>query len=500
MKFLLANGAPLDATADLLAICVSGAPGRDPNFKAADKALGGWLTQQVKEERFEGKTGQTLETHTGGKIKAKRVVVLGAGNDKHAPVAAIRDLSAQAVKIGRQVGARSVCFVPPKTSAAQLAAAAQHAAEGGVLGAYRFLRYKASKGKKSPDVAKLSVCFGGKKPTAAQTKAIREALRRGETVGHAVNNARDLINEPAAYMTPSQMAAEARAIGRKHASVQVKVLGAAACHKLGMGMFLSVGQGSTQESKLIHMIYKPKGKAKRRVALIGKGVTFDSGGYSLKPSASMEDMKVDMSGAAAVVSAMAAIAELGSDSEVHVVAACCENMVSGGAYKLGDVLTGMDGTTVEINNTDAEGRLTLADAISYTRAKIKPDEMFDFATLTGACMVALGPYTAAVMSADDKLAKGWLAAADASGEDMWRLPLNERLRSQLKSNIADMRNTGERWGGAITAGLFLKHFAKDSTWLHVDIAGPASVNRASGATPRGGTGFAVATMVEYLTR
>jgi leucyl aminopeptidase len=214
----------------------------------------------------------------------------------------------------------------------------------------------------------------------------------------------------------------------------------------------------------------------------------------------MEDMKVDMAGAAAVITAMDAIAQLGSDCEIHAIAPCCENMVSGRAYRLGDVLTSMDGTTVEINNTDAEGRLILGDAITYARTKVEPDEMFDFATLTGACLVALGAYTAGVFSDDDQLAKRWLHAADAGGEDMWRLPLNPRLRESLKSSVADMRNTGDRNGGAITAALFLKTFAKDTPWLHVDLAGPASLTTARPSQPKGGTGFGVATIVEYLTR
>src|SRR5512147_474034 len=193
-----------------------------------------------------------------------------------------------------------------------------------------------------------------------------------------------------------------------------------------MGMFLAVGKGSEQEPKLVHLVYKPARKGKKKIAIIGKGITFDSGGYSLKPSNAMEDMKVDMSGAAAVIAAMEAIALLGSEHEVHAVAACCENMVSGRAYRLGDVLTSMDGTTVEINNTDAEGRLTLGDAITYARKKIQPDEMFDFATLTGACMVALGPYTAGVMSDNESLVRGWMAVAERTGEDMWRLPLTSR--------------------------------------------------------------------------
>jgi len=213
----------------------------------------------------------------------------------------------------------------------------------------------------------------------------------------------------------------------------------------------------------------------------------------------MEDMKVDMSGAAAVIAAMDAIATLGSDFEVHAVAACCENLVSGRAYKLGDVLTSMDGTTVEINNTDAEGRLTLGDAMAFAH-KLAPDELLDFATLTGACMVALGPHIAGVMSNDTALTERWLAAARDAGEDMWPLPLPERLRDMLKSDIADMKNTGERYGGALTAGLFLKEFAGTTPWVHVDLAGPASADKEYGAVTKGGTGFAVATVVEYLSR
>jgi leucyl aminopeptidase len=278
------------------------------------------------------------------------------------------------------------------------------------------------------------------------------------------------------------------------------VLDAKKCEELGMGMFLAVSKGSDQEPRFIHMTYKPAKKSKKKICFIGKGITFDSGGYSLKPSQAMEDMKVDMSGAAAVIAAMDAIASLGSEHEVHAVAACCENLVSGRAYKLGDVLTSMDGTTVEINNTDAEGRLTLGDAITYARTKIQPDEMFDFATLTGACMVALGPYTAGVMSDHESLVRTWMSIAERTGEDMWRLPLTSRLREQLKSPIADMRNTGDRFGGAITAGLFLKTFAKDTPWVHIDIAGPASLSTTRPSQPKGGTGFAVSTIVEYATR
>ena len=499
-------GPLLGAQVDLVAFVTYGDPTKDTIFKSADQALGGVLADVAKSEGFEGKSGQSITVHTHGRIPARRVLVVGGGPRGEFTNPAVRDLAATVAQVASKASAASLAFLLPQLGAGREAALVQHVAEGVHLGSYKFGRYLTGEDHKKPATLKS---FGvvtdaspkGKKPTAAQLKAFTAAVRRGEVIAAAINHARDLINEPAAVITPSALASDAQAIAKKHkGSVTATILDQKKCAELGMGMFLAVGQGSVQEPKFIHLTYKPAKKPKKKIAFIGKGVTFDSGGYSLKPSQSMEDMKVDMSGAAAVISSIDAIATLGADVEVHAIAACCENLVSGHAYKLGDVLTSMDGTTVEINNTDAEGRLTLGDAITYVRQKIQPDEMFDFATLTGACMVALGPYTAGVMSDHDALLKTWLNAAERTGEDMWRLPLNNRLREQLKRPIADMRNTGDRFGGAITAGLFLKTFAKDTPWVHVDIAGPASVSSARPSQPKGGTGFAVATIVEYATR
>ncbi len=497
-------GSVLDCKVDMLALVTFGAPAKDPVFKVVDKALGGSLAEIAASESFEGKSSQTITLFTAGRLPAKRVVVIGGGAKSEFTNPHIRDVAATVLQLANKVGATSLAFVLPAFGANREALLVQMTAEGVVEGGYKFARYLTGDDAKKPATLKS---FGiltdarGKKPTATQAKAFTAAIERGQVIARAVNHARDLINEPAAVITPTALAADAQAIAKKHkGALAVTVLSAKQCAELGMGMFLAVGQGSDQESKFIHLTYKPTKKPKKRICFIGKGVTFDSGGYSLKPSQSMEDMKVDMSGAAAVISAMDAIATLGSEHEVHAVTAACENLVSGRAYKLGDVLISMDGTTVEINNTDAEGRLTLGDAITYVRTKIKPDEMFDFATLTGACMVALGPYTAGVMSDHEGLARNWMSVADRTGEDMWRLPLSARLREQLKSPIADMRNTGDRFGGAITAGLFLKTFAKDTPWLHVDIAGPASTSTSRPSAPKGGTGFAVATIVEYATR
>ncbi|MGN6107986.1 MAG: leucyl aminopeptidase [Kofleriaceae bacterium] len=489
---------------DLLAFTSFGDPTKDAFFKSVDSALGGVLADVARSESFEGKSGQSISVHSHGRLPARRVVVIGVGARGEFANPNIRDVTATVAQLANKVGATSVGFVLPALGANREPILLQMAAEGIVLGTYKFARYLTGEDhKRTPSLASFGFITDpkGKKPTAAQTRAFQAATTRGTTVAAAINHARDLINEPPAVVTPTALANDAQAIAKKHkGSLSVTVLDAKKCTELGMGMFLAVGKGSEQEPRFIHMTYKPAKKAKKRVCFIGKGITFDSGGYSLKPSQAMEDMKVDMSGAAAVISAMDAIAALGSDYEIHAVAACCENLVSGRAYKLGDVLTSMDGTTVEINNTDAEGRLTLGDAITYARTQIQPDELFDFATLTGACMVALGPYTAGVMSDHEALLRSWMGVAERTGEDMWRLPLNPRLREQLKSPIADMRNTGDRFGGAITAGLFLKAFAKDTPWVHVDIAGPASVSSTRPAQPKGGTGFAVASIVEYATK
>ncbi|HEX3651911.1 MAG TPA: leucyl aminopeptidase [Rhizomicrobium sp.] len=503
IELTLLQGGPQEAHADLLAFTTFGDPSKDSFFKSVDSALSGVLSDVAKSESFEGKTGQSIVVHTHGRLPAKRILVVGAGGKSEFANPHIRDIAATIAQVANKASAEAVGFVLPAVGAGREPALVQILAEGVLLGTYKFGRYLTGEDHKRPMALKRFGVFldtKGKKAAPAQAKAFAAAVTRGTQIAQAVNHARDLINEPAATVTPIALASDALAIAKKHKTLTVTVLDAKKCQELGMGMFLAVGRGSDQEPRFIHMTYKPAKKPRKRLCFIGKGITFDSGGYSLKSSQAMEDMKVDMSGAAAVISAMDAIATLGSEHEIHAIAACCENLVSGRAYKLGDVLTSMDGTTVEINNTDAEGRLTLGDAITYARTKIQPDEMFDFATLTGACMVALGPYTAGVMSDHDGLIRGWMAAAERTGEDMWRLPLTARLRDQLKSQVADMRNTGDRFGGAITAGLFLKTFAKDTPWVHVDIAGPASLSTTRPSQPKGGTGFAVTTIVEYATR
>lgn len=322
--------------------------------------------------------------------------------------------------------------------------------------------------------------------------------RAARAAAAAVAHARDLVNEPAGNLTPSRLAAEALAVAER-CGLEATVLGPNECRQLGMGMLLAVGAGSDEGVRFVHLVYRPEERPAKRIGLVGKGLTFDSGGLSLKPTDGMQHMKMDMAGAAVVLTAIGALAELRVPVEVHALIPCAENMISGRAYRLGDVLRSMDGKTVEVTNTDAEGRLVLADALAYAQ-RLELDEIVDFATLTGACVVALGPRIAGVMSNRPALLDRWLTAGRIVGEKMWPLPLPKHLRKLLDSDIADLKNIGGRDGGTLTAGLFLQEFVdEDTPWAHVDLAGPAWSDEGEGALSKGGTGFGVASILEYVT-
>ena len=495
LELAFADGDPLDQAVDLLVIgCREGdlqGQGQEGIVGRADGRLDGLLRRAAVEERFAAKPGQSLLAHTHGALPARRVALIGLGAPAgDANPRALRIAAGSAVRLAESVGAvRAALTWSSGTADAALAAAA----EGAWLGSYRFDRYLTDDRNRAPSLASLTLCA----PSAVSPEVATPELERARITARAVARARDLVNEPAGVLTPTRLAALASEWAEQ-AGLTVEILDRAACAALGMGLYLAVSQGSHEEPRFIHLAWKPPG-ARRRVVLVGKGVTFDSGGLSLKTNEGMLDMKTDMAGAAAVLAATVAAGEEKLPIEVHALAACTENMPSGNSYKLGDVLRSLNGKTVEINNTDAEGRLTLADAMTFG-LRLRPDAMLDFATLTGACMVALGPHIAGLMSNDDALAAALLSAAEQSGEEMWRLPLPPRLGEQLKSEIADLKNTGERWGGALTAGLFLKEFAGDVPWAHVDIAGPSSANKEHGHVAKGGTGFAVASILNYLRR
>jgi len=499
---------------DLLAVCVGDGAVRggkisDAHLNDLDRALGGLLRACAEEEEFTGKEGQQLALHTHGKIGAQRVVVLGLGNraDNDRARDALRTVAARAVKAARSTGARKLAVVWPHAEADGNADAAerlerdvQAVAEGALLGAYSFDKYK--KEKKPLKLARVDIIVreertarrGGRPGGRA---ALSAAARLGARIAEATALARDLVNEPAGRVTPSALAARAREVARDH-GLQVEVLGRAQIRKLDMNLFLGVAQGSEEEPQLVRLSYVPRGRASAKpVALVGKAITFDSGGLSLKTAQGMEDMKTDMAGAAAVIAAMSLVPEIAPPFPVHGFFGACENLPSGSAYKPGDVLVGRNGVSVEVLNTDAEGRLVLGDVLAWA-AEREPAAMVDLATLTGAIMVALGPWTAGLFSNDGNLGAELREAASAAGESVWPMPLPGEMEELIKSPIADLKNTGGRHGGAISAALFLQHFVGKVPWAHLDIAGPSSLDKEKGYNPRGGTGAGVRLLAEWL--
>ena len=326
-----------------------------------------------------------------------------------------------------------------------------------------------------------------------------QQLAQQEAICQGVILARELVAAPPNVVNALSLEATARSIADQF-GCELTVLDEAACRERGMGAYLAVAQGASIPPRFLHLVIRPQGPVKRKLALVGKGLTFDSGGYNLKVGAAQIDMmKFDMGGSAAVIGAMRSIAELKpAGVEVHMVVASCENMVNGSAVHPGDIVTAANGMTIEINNTDAEGRLTLADALLYA-CEQKPDAVVDLATLTGACVIALGDEMAGLWSNNDDLAEALDAAAQTGGEGLWRMPLRQSYRDGLKSLLADMKNTGPRPGGSITAALFLKEFvAKDTAWAHIDIAGPVWSDKGKGVNPAGATGYGVRTLVNWV--
>ena len=491
-------------------ILFEGEQSDSPVLRALDGALSGILSSVLEEEQFSGKKNQSFSLHTHGRVGAGRVLILGAGKRKDFQLNDVRFLTARAVRMANPSRTRSIGIVLPALESDCADRVAQYVSEGALLATYQFDKYLSGERKKAivlNDVALLPAVPGalpapdagvaGVPSNLGDKAALQRGIARGQAIAEGVMLARDLVNEGANLMTPRYLATVADQLA-KDRGLELSVLGPAECRELGMNLYLAVAQGSSEEPRFVHLTYRPSGTPRRRVVLIGKSVTFDSGGLSIKTVEGMLDMKMDMGGGGAVLGALSALSKLGCPDEVHVLCAATENMPGGTAYKLGDVIRGMNGKTVEINNTDAEGRLTLADAIAYANSHIKPDLMLDFATLTGACEVALGAHTAGVMSPNPEVASALLAAARTAGEDMWQLPLSERLSEALKSDIADIKQCGDRKGGCITAGLFLKEFVGDTPWVHVDMAGPVKATQEAGHHAKGATGFGVASIVEFL--
>ncbi len=459
-----------------------------------DKKTGGLISDFVlKKEGFEGKFLDTYQLNNfQSGFGINKILIAGLGKKEEFSLDKLRELSA---KIYKQCDS----MANPKTVYCEILASqhfeskyipcANAIAEGVLVGSYDFNKYKS---KKTPSKIVNFVLLAENEVKQTITNKI---IKRAVIVNNSLSFAKDLINEPAGVVTPAKIAQYAKEIANEH-SLEINVYDRAECEKMGMSAFLAVGQGSDEPLKFIHLKYSPD-EPKKSIALVGKGLTFDSGGLDIKPAASMLDMKDDMSGCACVLGAIKALAQLKVNVEVHAISAICENMPSGRAYKPGDILTAKNGKTIEVDNTDAEGRLTLADALTYAD-ELKVDEIIDVATLTGACIIALGQKVAGIMGTEQQMVNKLVEVAKKSGERLWQLPLYEDLQDNLKSEIADMRNTGGKEAGTSTAGKFLSNFVKNKNWAHIDIAGTAFISKAYRELSKGPTGSMVKTLINYV--
>lgn len=455
-----------------------------PAFTQADKALNGQLSETLEFEKFKGKPGEFLTVQTQKKIASRQVFILGLGEEKNA-YQLRRSLSLFSQKVSKKISSLVLAINAEE---------AQVIAEGLLLGSYTFDKY-VTKEKTEKKLEKI-IFFEENKNTALK---IKEGVRRAEVFCTAVKIARDLVNEPPAVVTPTFLADFAESLVKKDKNIHCKIYDKNELEKMGMGAFLGVAQASETPPKFIFLEYRPKTNSRKKLALVGKGITFDSGGISIKPGDSMQTMKLDMAGAAAVLAVFSVIAEIKPSFSVMGLVAATPNLISGKGLCPGDILKSLNGKTIEILNTDAEGRVTLADSLAFA-VKNKATEIINFATLTGACEVALGTNIAGLFSNNKILKEQVKKAAQKAGEKVWELPLEEEYKELNKSEVADISNIpSTRYGGAITAALFLEEFVGKLPFVHLDIAGPAYAEKASDFSPKGGTGFAVRTLLELLS-
>ena len=462
-------------------------------LKTLDKATDGIISSIIKSEEFSAKEGETAYFHlTDNQLRARRLLLIGCGERVDYKARQVSQMAGTAARFLRSKNAKTIAIVPRGEE--DVEKVAQWTISGAVMGLFEPDKYR-TKEKELRTVERFDVVIEG-----ADKKALERGAERGRIIGESANFTRDMANEPGGYMTPTAMAERARKMA-KEVGLSIDVLDQKQIEKLGMGSFLGVARGSDEPPKLIILKYTPPKKAKsdELLALVGKGITFDSGGISLKPGENMELMKYDMTGAATVIGTMRAIAQLKPSVPVLGVAPCCENLPSGKATKPGDVLRAMTGKTIEVINTDAEGRLILADAIAYAK-KLGATQIIDMATLTGAVSIALGDVHTAILGTDQKLIDSFIDAGKAVGENFWQLPLDKEYTNQIKSDIADIKNVGGKKAGTITATAFLKEFADGVSWAHLDIAGTAWGDPATPYRSKGPTGVAVRTLIEFIER
>jgi leucyl aminopeptidase len=456
-----------------------------PATTELDRRTGGAISRALKTARFKGRNGDRLDLVSPGDGTFERIVLAGIGKPKDRDAAKSQEFGGNIVAHLNAAGVAKAAVLVEGFGDAPLtpAATAARMGYGANLRAYRFDKYRTKeKDEQKPTLVELAFLVDG-------AKSAKDSYQPLSRVAAAVYFARDLVSEPANVIYPETLAEQAKSLA--DLGVEVEVLGVAEMRRLGMGSLLGVGQGSEHEPRLLVMQWKGLGKNEQPVGFIGKGVTFDTGGISIKPAQGMEEMKWDMGGAAAVIGVMKALAGRNAKVNAVGVAGLVENMPSGKAQRPGDVVKSMSGQTIEVINTDAEGRLVLADALWYTQDRFKPRFMIDLATLTGAIVIALGHENAGVFSNSDELAERILAAGRATGEPCWRMPLGEAYDKAIASDIADMKNVGDRAGGSVTAAQFLQRFVNDVPWAHIDIAGTAWSKKDGATCPKGATAFGV---------
>jgi leucyl aminopeptidase len=484
-----------DVDADALVVTVyEGEDAEEGALKELDERADGVIRRLLGSDEMRGKPGDMVYIHNPGRIRARRVLLVGAGKREEFSFESVRKVTGSAARFLRSKGARSMAIL--RRSQLDIGNSAQAAVEGALCGLFELDKYKTDQ-KEERRIDELILVAAAE----GSEEALAAGVERGRIIAEAINFARELSNEPSSILTPLEMAERAKETASRF-GLDIEVMDEARMKELGMGALLGVARGSDEPARLIVLRYQPQGaepmgNAADVLAIIGKGITFDSGGISIKPADGMERMKYDMSGAAAALASMRAIAQLKPALNVIGLLPMAENMPSGRAYKPGDVLRAMSGKTIEVVNTDAEGRLVLADAISYAR-KLGATRIIDLATLTGAVSIALGSVNIAILGNDQTFVEQMQSAGREVGERLWQLPMDPEYRELIKSDIADIKNSGGRSAGTITAAYFLREFAEETPWVHLDIAGTAWENEKKTHVSKGPTGIGIRTIVNYV--
>ena len=495
MEFIVKKGTVAECATEALVV-----PHCEDNKKLSagtqilDKEMHGLIRTIIAAGDFEGKLNQIAVIYTQGAIPAQRIVLTGMGKQGELDREKVRGAFAKAAQQIRSLNVKKFAVgADLGISALNVTEATEAMIEGIYLGLYQFTSFKTLERDKIKEITEFTILAGKEK----NIPAIKAAVKTAASICRAVCFARDLVSTPGNAMTPSDLAREAETMAAARKKVEVRILDVPNMKELGMNALLGVASGSCQPPKFIILEYRGGSKGQAPVALVGKGLTFDSGGISLKPSDKMDEMKTDMAGGAAVMGAIMAIADLQLPVNVVGLIPATENLPGSNAYKPGDILKSLSGQTIEVLNTDAEGRLILADALTYA-GKYKPVAIIDIATLTGACIVALGDNVTALLGTDDKLMAGLKAAAEITGERVWELPFWEEYHDLIKSDVADYKNAAGRGAGTITAAAFLSKFVGPYPWAHLDIAGPSWLTKDKAYSPKGASGVGVRLFVQYL--